>query len=87
MLSDVLPDFSHGFADVGVGVEDVMMLLGIPVGEGRELLGNRLEKANDDTHRSALHVVAELFNGSSILKASQLGLDLMGRIFELTGTR
>lgn len=73
VLGDVLPDFGHGVADVGVGVEDVMVLLGVPVGESGELLGDRLEEANNDTHWSALHVMAELLNSSSILKLMSVG--------------
>lgn len=68
MFGDVLLNFSHGIANVGVGVENLMVLLGVPVGEGWKFLGNGLEKTNNDTNWSALHVVAELVNGSRVLR-------------------
>lgn len=68
MLRNMLADLGHSVTNIGVRVEQVMMLLCFPVGERRELLRDRLEQADNDTNRSGLHIIAELIHSSSILK-------------------
>ena len=46
----------------------MVMLVGIPFTECRELLGDGLEETNDDTNWGRLHVIAELVDGGSVLE-------------------
>ena len=66
MLNDVLPHFGHGLTDGHVVVENVSVLLSIPVDEVGELLGNGVEEANDNTDRCRFHVLAELVDRNRI---------------------
>lgn len=56
-------DFGHCVANGGVGSQQVVVLPGVPLGEAGELLADGAEEADDDTDRSALHVIAELPDG------------------------
>lgn len=68
MLRNMLADLGHRVANIGVRVEQVMMLLRFPVGEGRELLRDRLEQANNDPNWGRLHIMAELLHSDSVLE-------------------
>lgn len=70
MLRNMLADLGHRVTNVGVGVEQMVMLLCFPVGERREFLRDRLEQAHDDTNRRGLHIIAELVDSTSILEES-----------------
>jgi hypothetical protein len=63
----MLPDFGHGVAHIRVGVEEMMVLVGLPVGESGEFLRDGLEETYNDTDRRGLHVIAELLDRSSVL--------------------
>lgn len=64
----MLADFRHGAAHIRVRVQQVVVLLRLPVRERRKLLRNCLEQTDNDANRSGLHVSAELIHGSRILK-------------------
>lgn len=67
ILSDMLADFGHGVAHVGVGVKQVVVLLRLPIGEGGEFLGDRLEEPDDDPNGRGLHITAEFIDSRRIL--------------------
>ena len=69
MLRNVLPNLSHGLANIKVGGKQLVVLACLPVSESRQLLGNSLEKADNDTHGCGFHVMAELVNGRDILRS------------------
>lgn len=62
MLEDVLPDFGHGLAHCNVVVEQLTVARAVPVGKGRQLLGDGVEQSGDDANRGRLHVAAELLD-------------------------
>ena len=57
------PNLGHSITDGLVGVQDMMMLAGIPLHKGGELGAHGLEKTNNNTDGSALHLGAELLDG------------------------
>lgn len=64
-----MSDLGHSLADIRVGGKQLVVLAGLPIGESGQFLGNSLEKPDDDTNGSRLHVVAELVDGRDILKS------------------
>lgn len=58
--------FGHGITNCDIVVEELAMTSGIPFSEGRKFLRDGVEEANDDTHGSGFHVVAELVHRSLI---------------------
>lgn len=62
----MLSHFSHSLADGDVVVKKVAVLAGVPVGEGRELLGDGVEETNNDSNRGCLHVGAELVHSDGV---------------------
>jgi hypothetical protein len=67
MSRDILSDLGHRITHGRVGVQEVMMFVGVPFAEGRKLLRNSLEESNNDTNRSRLHVSAEFIHCGSVL--------------------
>jgi len=66
MLYHMILHFRHGITDGDIIVEELAMTSCVPFGEGRKLLGDGVEEANDHTHGSGFHVVAELVHCSLI---------------------
>lgn len=87
MLLDVLAHFCHRVADIGVGVEELVVLLRIPFGEWRQFLGDSLEESDNDSHRGGLHVGTELVDGSMVLLMVSMAMHYSRLGFELTGVR
>lgn len=84
----MLSDLGHGVADIGVRVEQVVVLVRFPVREGWQLLGNSLEKTNNNPDRRSLHIVAELVHGSRVLlRVSHAIYRDNSTVTKLTGTR
>lgn len=69
MLGDMFPHFSHGLADGNVIVQELTVSSSLPLGESRQLLGDGVEEADDNTNGSRLHVIAELVHGRSVRDA------------------
>lgn len=67
MKEHTVANFLHGAANGGIGAEDGMMLVSLPLTQGRELLGNGAKEASNHSNWRAFHVVAELLNEASIL--------------------
>lgn len=65
-----MSDLGHGLADIRVGGKQLVVLASLPVSESGQLLGNSLEKADDDTDRGRLHVVAELVDSRDVLRST-----------------
>jgi hypothetical protein len=66
IFSDVRANLGHGIADSRVRVEQVVVFPRIPLSEGGELLGDGREETNNDTNRCALHLAAELVDGTKV---------------------
>ena len=64
----MLTDFGHSAAHVRVRVEQVVVLLRLPVRKCGQLLRDGLEQANNNANRSGLHVGAEFVHSRRILK-------------------
>ena len=64
----MISDFSHCIAHGRIGVEQVVMLTGIPLIESGEFLRDGLEKTDDNSHWRCLHVVAKFLHSDSILQ-------------------
>ena len=64
----MLTDFRHRGAHVRVRVQQVVVLLRLPIGERGELLRDRLEQAHNHPHGCRLHVAAELVDRRRILR-------------------
>lgn len=73
IFSDMSSDFGHGVADIGIRVEQVVMLVSLPIRKGWQLLGDGLEKTHDNPDGRGLHVIAELLHGSRILTMALAG--------------
>ena len=56
-------DLSQSVTDSRVGAEELVVLSSVPLLKTRQLGGDGLEEANDDTDRRGLHVIAELVDG------------------------
>lgn len=69
VLRNMLADLGHGIADVGIRVQQVVVLLRLPIRECRQLLRDGLEQTNNHSDGRGLHVIAELLDGSGILAA------------------
>ena len=67
MLLHVLADLGHRVANIRVRLEQVVMFLRLPFGEGRQFLRDRLEQADNNPNWSGLHVLAKLLHRSGIL--------------------
>lgn len=55
----MLPDFSHSATHIGVGGQQVVVFLGLPIRESGQLLRDCLEQADNNTNWRCLHVIAE----------------------------
>lgn len=64
----MLTDFGHSAAHIRVRVEQVVVLLRLPVRKCGQLLRDGLEQANNNANRSGLHVGAEFVHSRRILK-------------------
>lgn len=67
MLFDMLTDLRHGVAHIRIRVQQLVVLLRVPLGEGGQLLRDGLEQPDNNPDGSGLHVGAELVNGGLIL--------------------
>lgn len=63
----MLTDFGHSAAHVRVRVEQVVVLLRLPVRKCGQLLRDGLEQANNNANWSGLHVGAEFVHSRRIL--------------------
>jgi len=66
MLCHMIPHFSHGITNSDVVVEELTMSSCLPLSECWKLLGDGVEKTNNHTDRSGLHIVTELVDDSRI---------------------
>ena len=57
VFGDVRADLGHGVTDGWIGVEELVVLAGIPLGKRRQLLRDGREETDDDADGSGLHVV------------------------------
>jgi len=75
MLGDMLLDFGQSIADGRIRVQELVMTASVPIHEVGQLLADGLEQANNDTDRSALHVVAELVD-SRLIRCTVVCIEL-----------
>lgn len=62
VFSHMRTDLGHRIAHRRIAVQEVVVFPGVPLREGRKLLRDGREQADDDTDRGRLHVGAELLH-------------------------
>ncbi len=51
IVNNMVSYFGHGITHGSIGAQDLVVFLAIPLAEGRKLLGDGGEEANDDPDR------------------------------------
>lgn len=67
MAVDIVPNFCQSITYSPVGVEQLMMFVGVPFGQGWKLLRDGKEQIDDNTDRGRLHVMTELIDNRLVL--------------------